>query len=107
MAMAIQIALVPYFFCVCLTDSIPLIFVVVALVFKYLHDLTIHCNPAANYTKYGEDRYKNSSNSQPLVQIQADKKTEYDATRHGQADLHYNGEVFSPHTVLFIIKNHL
>ena len=66
---AIQIAREAYFFCVALTESIPPIFPVAPFVFNYLHDLTVYGDGAADDTQNSKNRYKYSSNSQPLVQI--------------------------------------
>jgi hypothetical protein len=101
--MATIIVLEPYFFWVCLIVSIVR---VIRLIFDDLDNLTIHGYGTANDPKYGKDGDKNASRADPFVQIQSNKKTKNNATRHRKTDLHDDGEVFGPHAVFFIVENH-
>jgi len=101
---AVQIARDPYFFCVCLTDSIS---PVVVSGFNDLHYLAINRYAAADDSQYCEDGYKYSPGSHPFVQIQSNKKAKKYASGHGQTDLHDNRQVFGPSSIFLIIEKHL
>ena len=101
------IAREPYFFCVCLTDSILRIILILRGVCGDIKDLTINRNPAADYAQHDKYDYKQSLRSQPPVQVQSDEKAKNNAAGHCQTDLQNDVKALGPRTVFFIIENHM
>jgi hypothetical protein len=99
-------ALEQYFFWVSLTVSIFRGFFFVILILDNLKDLPVSDVCAADNAEYRKKGYKDTADTQPLINIQADKKTKADAPDHRQAQLHHNRQVFGPGTILFVIKIH-
>jgi hypothetical protein len=95
-----------YFFWVSLTVSIFRGFIFAIRILDNLKDLPVSDVCATDNAEHRKNGYKYTSGAQPLIDIQADKKTKADAPDHCQAQLHHNGQVFGPGTILFVIKIH-
>jgi hypothetical protein len=76
------------------------------LIFYYFNYLTVGNIGAADDSQDGEDRNENAFQFKPPVDVEPDEKAETDATGHGKADLHDDGEVFSPGPVFFVVEEH-
>jgi len=72
-----------------------------------LKDLAVNRDAATDDPQHRENGHEDSPGSDPLVQVETEKKTKQDASSHGQADLHYNGKIFCPDPVFVISKVHV
>jgi len=105
--MAATIAREPYFFCVRLIASTAGRFPLVVFFANDFDYLSVGYVGAPDDAQNREDRYENTPEAEPLVDIETDKKAEADAPGHGQAELHHDGEIFSPWPVFFVVKKHV
>jgi hypothetical protein len=95
-----------YFFWVCLIASILRIPAAFFFILEDFHHLAVsHIRPP-DHPEEGKDGHEYTPGAQPLIEMQTDEKTKNDAAGHRQPQLHYNGQVFSPCTVLFVIETH-
>jgi len=102
-------ALEQYFFCACRIVSILLLpsLLTSGVPPEGFENLPVHNVAAADNTEYRENGDEYAPSLQPAVDGQADEKAETDATRHGQADLKDDGQMFRPVPVFPIIEKFL
>jgi hypothetical protein len=104
--MAATMALEPYFFWACLIASTVRRFPLFFLFFGYLQNLPVSDIGSADHAQDGKDGDEDASQPQPFVEVESDEEAEADATGHGKAELHDDGEVFSPGPIFFVVKKH-
>ena len=75
-------------------------------VFENFHHLAVGHVRATDNTQDGKNGHEYPFRTQPFIEVQADEKAKYDAAGHRQSELHHNGQVFCPCTVLFVVEIH-
>jgi len=73
---------------------------------RNFHDLPVgHVGPAGD-PQEDEDGRKNASGAEPAIQCPPDEQAEQNAPGHGQAELHYDGQMLGPVAVFFKVEKH-